>query len=427
MAPKDPKRIGFARTLPPPLPLHSMVSFGWVTLAGVLLTATTLIVGAANRIHHERPPNAEHLRLPPILLYSLQMSTFFATKQHIRLTLESMRLNPTVDFVIVSIVDDMKEMNEFQASLGSLGIRNIQLCVISTKGFVALLKSKLDIDHPLRTINETWARKLPEFKPIVAHLFREYLKPHHKYWGYFDMDLVWGNISYYAHWFQGEYPIVKTSHHCHGPVQFFANDDVFINMYVRPNAYVDTELYKRLLGETMYFNLDEIGKYTPDITNSHISVDAVMNKYIQTKNLRWNGGEGTESVYLTNVMIDNDKNTLGRHGPVVWQRGSLMLVASSSAYPAGREVMYYHRPSKELGLHNVRKRMWEDIIDDMLAYGYILPHWTPLLTRYLCKYRVLRMRGIHDYKPYSSRCFGQNTTDRVYIRNNEILNNAGNN
>jgi hypothetical protein len=35
------------------------------------------------------------------------------------------------------------------------------------------VKAKLDIDHPMQETSEEWARKLPDFKPVVAHLFRE--------------------------------------------------------------------------------------------------------------------------------------------------------------------------------------------------------------------------------------------------------------
>ena len=41
--------------------------------------------------HGQFPPGSEHLRLPPMLLYSLQMTTAFTTRSYFSLTLESMR------------------------------------------------------------------------------------------------------------------------------------------------------------------------------------------------------------------------------------------------------------------------------------------------------------------------------------------------
>jgi hypothetical protein len=115
---------------------------------------------------------------------------------------------------------------------------NIKVVPITVAEFKATVKAKLDIDHPMQETSEEWARKLPDFKPVVAHLFRESLLPKHKYWGYCDLDLIRGNVSHYAHWFQGEHPVVKTHYYPHGPIQFFANDDVLFEMYAKPNKYV---------------------------------------------------------------------------------------------------------------------------------------------------------------------------------------------
>ena len=374
---------------------------------------------------NERPYGAEQMHLPPILLYTLQMTTAFTTRQYIRLTLESMRHNPQVDFVIISVLDDVNEINLFHAFLHGLMISNVKLQALSTSEFVKMLKVKLNMDHPMTVATQRWARKMPEFRPLIAHLFPEHLERRHRYWGYFDMDLILGNLSHYAHWFQGEYPVVKTSYHCIGPLQFFLNDKVFVKFFVEPNRYVDVKRFHDLLKEEMNFDLDENGFYTNNRVNANLSVDSVMVEYLRRNNYKWNGGDEPHSDYLTNVMIDDAKSLHGRHGAVVWQRGSLKLLGSSSAYPAGREVMYYHRPFPDMGLQKVPSVLREDIIDDMLTYGFLLPSWTPLITRYYCRRAVTKVRSIFKYSPYERRCFGKNVTLNVLIRDKHIQRNIG--
>jgi hypothetical protein len=72
-----------------------------------------------------------------------------------------MRRNPSIEFVI------MQRQRLFRRLL------NIKVVPITVAEFKATVKAKLDIDHPMQETSEEWARKLPDFKPVVAHLFRE--------------------------------------------------------------------------------------------------------------------------------------------------------------------------------------------------------------------------------------------------------------
>ena len=47
--------------------------------------------GGGGGKYHQFTPGSELLRLPPILMYSLQMTTAFARRSYLPLTLESMR------------------------------------------------------------------------------------------------------------------------------------------------------------------------------------------------------------------------------------------------------------------------------------------------------------------------------------------------
>ena len=70
--------------------------------------------------------------------------------------------------------------------------------------------------------------------------------------------------------------------------------------------------------------------------------------------------------------------------------------------------MFYHRPQKNIDLPPALK---EEIFKDMMQYGFLLPHWVPLLTRYMCRRAGAdggpTMAAIHKYHPYDSNCFGK--------------------
>jgi hypothetical protein len=369
---------------------------------------------APSRVGDERSPGADHMQLPPILLYSLQMTVAFAKREYFRLTLESMRRNPLMEFVIIAIVDDIAETKNAQEYIDRAAASNIKMVPITVAQFKATLKTKLGIEHTMQQTSEVWARKLPDFKPVVAHLFREHLLPKHKYWGYCDMDVIWGNVSHYAHWFQGEYPVVKTNFFPHGPLQFFANIDTFIEMYAKSNSIItDTADYSKALLNETYYNLDELGMWTSDTSYYFLSMDYVFRQYTLRNNIQWNSNGDDKKV---NVMIDTERSLTWRFGSVIWQNGALKIISSSAVYPAGREIMFYHRPRPNLGLSDLSSHMRRDIVDDMIAYGFVLPTWTPLMTRYVCKHKVARTSNIYDYKPFSRSCFGRNTSDNVVIR-----------
>jgi hypothetical protein len=120
------------------------------------------------------------------------------------------------------------EADDARLLLDKLAIRNVLLQVVTVSEFKSLLKRMLNIDHPMTHTTEAWARKLPEFKMLVAYLFPERLEPRHRFWGYADLDLVWGDLSRYSPWFSGRYSVVKTHEYPHGPAQFFANERRFI-------------------------------------------------------------------------------------------------------------------------------------------------------------------------------------------------------
>ena len=276
---------------------------------------------------------------------------------------------------------------------------NVRVHGVALQDFKRLVHRKLGVDLPLNATSMLWARKLPEMKMLSALLFNELLTPRHRYWGYFDLDLVWGNVSRFAHWFQGDFLAVKTQYWAHGPAHFLANDERMIRLYFN-EQYVNTSLFLSLLTNVTNFNLDEVGMYTPDRTNHKLAIHWVLKRFLRDHDMEWNGHDegwtwplGPKCprgfVFLDEEMVLRKECSLG---PALWMRGSLRLVEPTEHHPAGREIMFFHRPRRFLFSKRPSAELKSSIVADMLKYGFLLPTWSPLVTHNDSEYKGIRPR-----------------------------------
>lgn len=184
-------------------------------------------------------PRDDSSQLPPIAIISAYVGS--VSYEFIRLTLTSMKFNPEIDFMIVNVVDKEEahnyrsrhsspalvnastgtsihtkpRVNRFHRELSQIGLpRNIHLKVISFEHFSSLIEKKLQITVPF---NITWYYKMCDYKPTFAYLFNDMLEKgssfHKKpfnFWGYADLDLIWGRFKRFAHLFQGQYDVIRS-------------------------------------------------------------------------------------------------------------------------------------------------------------------------------------------------------------------------
>jgi len=88
---------------------------------------------------------------------------------------------------------------------------NFHVKTISFKEFDQLVFTKLGVITEIQN-NPLWQRKIGDFKPAIGYLFSEYLDgdevySHPIFWGYVDIDLVFGNFSRFSYLFH-DYSIV---------------------------------------------------------------------------------------------------------------------------------------------------------------------------------------------------------------------------
>lgn len=58
-------------------------------------------------------------------------------------------------------------------------------------------------------------------------------------------------------------------------------------------------------------------------------------------------------------------------GPVRWFRGSLQVIHGSPEFPPGRELLFFHRPTKNL---NIPSQYAVSVFQDMMEFGKIISY-----------------------------------------------------
>lgn len=103
-----------------------------------------------------------------------------------------------------------------------------------------------------------------------------------------------------------------------------------------------------------------------------------------------------------NISINDDK-VYELQSYARWYRGSLKILSTNV------EFVVYSEPQVLLDFPlNVRKL----IFDDMSTYGYLLPHWIPLLSRFQCRKSgadgsASTTIALHRYHPYHGDCISK--------------------
>jgi len=319
-------------------------------------------------------------------------------------TLESIRWNgPSVHHVLINIVEGPHQSSDLIKLVGDMGIDNYEVKVMDIAEWTARVKQRLGIDVPF---DMTWFYKSCDYKPTMAHLFPEYSERldekgglYYKYWGYADMDVVWGNFSRFAHWFQGDYPFVISGWFgTTGAAAFYVNNNM------SRSIFMNDELFVPLLRNKTYHNLDEGGAQT-DAENvfegGKHAISWIQKTYVTKNDLKFNYGQ----IWQDHCFYDQG-DSLDWAGPVSWVRGVLKVQKGSDYFPPGRELLFYHRPERKFF---VPPHIRTPLLHDMFQYGYLLPNWIPLLTRFICKSVSTpndNVKSMHAYHPYAEDCFG---------------------
>ena len=147
--------------------------------------------------------------------------------------------------------------------------------------------------------------------------------------------------------------------------------------------------YKVLLEIPVYFNLDEFGKaIAAGNREKHHTISYIQDRELPRHNAKINHVFGSSRLMLEYA------DSIDCAGHALWSGGSIKLMkehkggsiwtAAGPGYGPGREVLCYHRPEKDFNIFRTYPQLAPRFIEDMLKYGYFLPHWIPVMTRFAC-------------------------------------------
>ena len=110
---------------------------------------------------------------------------------------------------------------------------NINVMAMSKTSFVDLASKRLGFDV---TINDPY--KVCDFKPLIGKIFQDQLLTY-KYWGYCDLDIVFGNISKHIQPLLVENPDVISFYRgfLSGPFCLYRNNNAVNNLFNQSSGY----------------------------------------------------------------------------------------------------------------------------------------------------------------------------------------------
>ena len=131
----------------------------------LLISTFTPIIESQRRNRKKRSKNSLSTGLnedaPSIVMFSIYTGDIVAKYDYFEMTLESMRNNLTVDFVLVNIVTQSSDVIQINEMKKRLNLPNFYVDFYTSQDLSKRVKLKLGIDVPF---NKTWGRKLCDYK-----------------------------------------------------------------------------------------------------------------------------------------------------------------------------------------------------------------------------------------------------------------------
>ncbi len=125
---------------------------------------------------------------------------------------------------------------------------NLKTIPLTLEQFNQLATEKLEI--PIRV---NWGYKISEFKPAYGVIFEDYLKDY-DFWGYCDLDIIFGKISHFiTEEILATYDVITASE-----IQFVGHFILFRNTATVTNLFRQTQDYiKAFTDNEQHYNFDE--------------------------------------------------------------------------------------------------------------------------------------------------------------------------
>lgn len=183
---------------------------------------------------------------------------FGSFPSYFQLWLNSCKLNPTIEWLIIT---DISEYYDYP--------QNVKIISMTFEELKIYIQAKYDF-----SINLPSPYKLCDFKPAYGEIFNEFISSF-DYWGYCDVDLIWGNIRKFLSndLLDKEYDKIFNWGHCTLYHNTKENNQTYKNQ-VDGIAY-----YKQVFSSPCNFFFDEFHGMTPLYAKLNKKVCDLMYSY----------------------------------------------------------------------------------------------------------------------------------------------------
>ena len=251
-----------------------------------------------------------------------------------RLWLESVKYNKDVNFLIVTD-------NEYAyESLDNVHVKQTTFEELKNK-----IQKLYDFKIRIKT-----SYKLCDFKVAYGEIFEEELRQY-DFWGYCDMDLIFGNIrKYITDEILDKYEKIN----CHGHFSLYKNNEELRTLYRR--SFKDLVSYKSVFSQDWMYHFDEYPgiAYYADYAGivkidveEYADIDRFQFKFVK--------------VYDHSIKENDDKDIKQLF---YWKDGKLINLIKSGNQIIEEEKMYVH----------LQKRRMKDSVNDLAKGYFIVPN-----------------------------------------------------
>lgn len=245
---------------------------------------------------------------------------FGSFPKYFPLFLESCKYNPTINWTIIT---DNKHKYSYPDNVS-----------IVRKDFESL-KSEIQAKFDFK-ISLDSPHKLCEFKPAYGYCFPEYIDGF-DYWGYGDLDLIYGNLRKYLTDEALEYDKIFTLGH----FSLIKNETINNEMFM--NEIDGKHLYIQAFSSPANFNFDEQFQDKPNINTIFEKKDKSVYKrrfmadiYTKSSDFRLDLGEGNP---------ENKKNAF-----FLWNKGRLFRYTEENGKIDKDEYIYIHLQKRKMNV-----------------------------------------------------------------------------
>lgn len=175
-----------------------------------------------------------------------------------------------------------------------------------------------------------------------------------------------------------------------GPVVFYRNEPWSKSFFLSNSKYLQFLQNKDIL--------NPLGK---SINGDDSSIGAIQLAYSKS-----NHEPIPVSSHQDDRLYVDEDNAYDWAGYIRWFRGTLQIVTNTTYYTHSHDLMFFQDGTIIYDFVEPFKHVLEE---DMLTYGYLLPTWTPLLSRLQCRKagahtRKPTMQSMESYHPFHTEC-----------------------